>query len=70
MVPSRREFVLIAVIAAALWVVPSLGTQGMGTIGKRFSHPDRDLVETAAQPAQPLLQRADTVVEASVLRAR
>jgi hypothetical protein len=32
-------------LAAVLWVVPSIGTQGMGTIGQRFSHADRVLLE-------------------------
>lgn len=59
-------------MASALWVVPSLGTQGMGTIRERFSHVDRDLIETDGEisdvATQHALQVADRAVEAAVVR--
>ena len=62
---------MAASIALALWVVPSLGTQGMGTIGQRFSHPDRNIIEAPAAPgAADLLKRADDLVKSRVLPTR
>ena len=65
-------------LAAVLWVVPSIGTQGMGTIGQRFSHADRTLLEypddanvgDAVQVAEVrrTLRRADVEVEQALLR--
>lgn len=57
-------------LAAVLWVVPSIGTQGMGTIGQRFSHADRALIETGTEPAvlRPALLAADAQVEAALTR--
>jgi hypothetical protein len=69
MTGSRRNILIIAAIAAALWVVPSFGTRGMGTIGQRFSHPDSDLVagaETAPAASTARLQHADRVVLATL----
>lgn len=59
-----------AVLAAALWIVPSVGTRGQGTLGDRFVHPDRALV--AANPVagvaaeRAVLVHADTVVAKAV----
>ncbi|TRW14158.1 hypothetical protein [Glacieibacterium frigidum] len=57
-------------LAAVLWVVPSIGTQGMGTIGQRFAHADRALVEANADAAalRPTLLSADAQVEAALAR--
>jgi len=57
-------------LAAVLWVVPSIGTQGMGTIGQRFSHADRALVEDSVSGARLryLLRAADAEVEAALAR--
>ena len=70
MLGLRRNILWTVAIAAALWVVPSLGTQGMGTIGHRFSHPDSRLYtrDTLADEASDKLKRADAVVEAAVER--
>lgn len=73
---ARLIFPALSVLglAAVLWVVPSIGTQGMGTIGQRFSHADRTLVEaqvpTPADPARTAaaLRRADAQVEAALAR--
>jgi hypothetical protein len=62
------------ILSGVLWVIPSLGTQGMGTIGQRFAHADRDLVaEAAVSPddassasARTALLRADAAVESAV----
>lgn len=67
---SRRNAAFVASIALALWVVPSLGTQGMGTIGQRYTHPDRAMIETPqAFPSADLLRRADELVKSRVLPA-
>lgn len=57
-------------LAAVLWVVPSIGTQGMGTIGQRFSHADRALIETSAEgdAVRTTLLGADAEVEAALAR--
>lgn len=57
-------------LTAVLWVVPSIGTQGTGTIGQRFSHVDRALIETGAETAalRPALIAADAQVEAALTR--
>ncbi len=66
---TSRSLFLLTGTAAVLWVVPSVGTQGMGTIGARVIHPDADLVDTlpTARPAaRATLTRADEVAEAAI----
>ena len=69
---SRRivPVLAVAVLAATLWVVPSIGSQGMGTIGERYIHADRGLIGdvSGAEPARLALQRADAAVEAALGR--
>ena len=36
---------LLAALAIGLWVMPSVGTQGQGTLGDRYVHADRVLFE-------------------------
>jgi hypothetical protein len=55
-----------AVLALALWVVPSVGTRGQGTLGDRFSHPDQALVVGPGVAGRDVLTRADALVEAAV----
>lgn len=67
---SRRGTPVLAVVAlaATLWFVPSIGSQGMGTIGERYDHVDRELVGGAA-PVVGLhakLIRVDSQVEAAL----
>ena len=62
--PARS--ILFGATTAVLWIVPSIGTQGMGTIGARLVHPDAALLDTV--PAQraatrATLMRADRDVE-------
>lgn len=55
--------------ALALWIVPSVGTRGQGTLGDRFVHADRAVVNAAAEPdaaARAALARADAVVAKAV----
>ncbi len=54
-----------ASLALALWVMPSVGTRGQGTIGDRFSHADRSLVSDNAA-GHALLKRADTQVALAI----
>jgi hypothetical protein len=64
------------ILSGVLWVIPSLGTQGMGTIGQRFAHADRGLmVEDRVLPedvkyssTREGLLRADAAVESAVGR--
>ncbi len=54
-----------------LWFVPSIGTQGMGTIGARVAHADAALFDADAPhrvAARALLARADRTVEVAVSR--
>jgi hypothetical protein len=66
-----RIFPTLAVMALAgtLWVVPSIGSQGMGTIGERFHHSDRGLVRDRVDdsPMRAALLQADSQVEAALV---
>ena len=70
----RRIFpsFVIAGLALVLWVVPSVGTQGMGTIGQRFGHPDSILVDGPTPTGRSrgitrdTLQAADAAIEAAL----
>lgn len=53
----------VVALAAALWVVPSVGTLGQGTLGDRFIHPDRNLVPVDGRAT---LVRADQEVARAV----
>jgi hypothetical protein len=57
-----------AALAAALWIVPSVGTRGQGTLGDRFVHPDRSVVSNGEPDAaaRTALVRADVVVAKAV----
>lgn len=57
------------VLAAALWIVPSGGSRGQGTLGDRFSHADRSLFAT--DPAgRDSVRRADAVAARAVAGVR
>ncbi len=64
--------IVLVALAALLWIVPSVGTQGMGTIGHGFTHADSDLIDPAADDAvardavRNRLQHADTAVEVAL----
>ncbi len=55
-------------IAAVLWVVPSIVSQGMVTVGERFGHADQELVETGRTTDQVRLALlgADARVETAI----
>jgi hypothetical protein len=55
-----------AVLALALWVVPSGGTRGQGTLEDRFAHPDRGLVAGDSVADRATLRRADAAVLSAV----
>jgi hypothetical protein len=57
-----------AALAAALWIVPSVGTRGEGTLGDRFVHPDRGVMSAGEPDAatRAMLTRADAVVAGAV----
>ena len=60
---------MTAVLAAALWIVPSVGTRGQGTLGDRFAHPDRAVMTAAEDPdaaTRAVLSRADALVARAV----
>ena len=64
---SRFPHVAIAAVAAvALWVVPSVGSQGQGTFGDRFAHSDRALF-ARDKAAEPLLKSADRQTARAVI---
>ncbi len=69
---KQSSTVAIAALAAVMWIVPSVGTQGMGTIGQRFVHPDSVLVDpdagtdAARQSARAVLQSADAATETAL----
>ena len=55
----------VAALAAALWVVPSVGTRGQGTLGDRFVHADRAIVADTAE-GRAVLARADAQVAVAI----
>ena len=69
---SVRTLPLLATIAlaAVLWVVPSIGSRGMGTTGEPFAHADRSLVEAGVSrdEVRARLRDADARVEAALAR--
>lgn len=57
------------IAALALWIVPSVGTRGQGTLGDRFAHADRAVVSTEEAPAaaaRAALAHADAIVAKAV----
>ena len=68
--PTRLSpLMAVAGLTMILWVVPSIGTQGMGTINQRFIHPDAGLFDRVAadrDAARAVLQGADTTTEAAL----
>ena len=65
---TTRKLIPLGVVTAVLWVVPSIGTQGMGTIDAHVVHADAtlfDAVPTHRIAARELLLRADAEVEAA-----
>lgn len=65
----QKNFGAIAVCTAALWVFPSFGTQGMGTLRQAYAHNDRQLfVDMGAERSGELLLRAvDRRVDAALI---
>ena len=65
-------FAIVAGLAAVLWVVPSIVSQGMVAVGERFSHADRALAEPGQGPdeARIQLRHADARVEAALAARR
>ena len=55
----------MAALTLGLWIVPSVGTRGQGTLGDRFVHVDRGIVSSDAA-GRALLARADRAVTAVV----
>lgn len=68
---NRRmiSYGMTTALAAALWIVPSVGTRGQGTLGDRFLHPDRSVMAGTAEPdagTRAALARADALVAGAV----
>jgi hypothetical protein len=66
MLHSLKNIALILAIAIGFWVIPSFGTQGMGSIGRSFSHPDRALIGGPPSEATDRLRRVDLQVETAL----
>ncbi len=54
----------LAAATGLLWIIPSVGTQGMGTIGQRVAHPDAFLFGPSVGRAP--LARADHTAESAL----
>ncbi len=67
----RRAGVLLA-CTGALWVFPSFGTHGMGTLRQAYSHTDRQLFvdDGAAQRGETLLRSVDRRMDAIITNGR
>lgn len=71
---TRKGSLIVRTLVAAtvLWIVPSVGTQGMGTIGQGFMHPDSFLLDpdaettTARASVRDRLESADAAAEAAL----
>lgn len=70
---TRRvlQYGATAGLAAMLWIVPSVGTRGQGTLGDRFVHADREVMMPAAagdadKATRAALARADALVSRAV----
>ena len=63
MLHSFKNIALVVAIAVGFWVIPSFGTQGMGSIGRSFSHPDRALIGGSPSAVADRLRHADSQVE-------
>ena len=64
---TLRLRIALPALTALLWFVPSVGTQGMGTIGQRVVHPDAALVDPVpTDPGARELASADARVEAAI----
>jgi len=61
-----RSKILLVATTGFLWVVPSIGTQGMETVGQRVTHPDASLFDRDDSSAGRALAAADHGVEASL----
>ena len=61
-----KNFALTLAIALGFWVIPSFGTQGMGSIDRSFSHPDRALLAGAPTATADRLRRVDVQVESAL----
>jgi hypothetical protein len=63
------QWIRIVSLSAGLAALPSIGTQGMGTLGDRFVHPD-SLIYPVEQggdlPHDAAIRGADRLVEAQV----
>lgn len=65
------SFGTTAAAALALWVVPSVGTRGQGTLGDRFAHTDSSVMSAAAEPdsaTRLALARADAEVARAIAK--
>ena len=69
MMAKTTRFGLIAGCTAALWVFPSFGTQGMGTLKQAYGHIDRHLFVTPVNERRTelLLRNVDRRVDAAVV---
>ncbi|GGE02139.1 hypothetical protein GCM10011529_05680 [Polymorphobacter glacialis] len=56
---------IILSLAGALWVVPSVGTRGQGTLGDRYVHPDEPLLGQGIFE-RAVLERGDARAAAAV----
>lgn len=54
-------------LALGMWFVPSLSTQGAGTVGRQLPHPDRAFVAEAVTP-DTQLHHADAAVRSALPR--
>jgi len=68
---TARFPILLIGTTMLLWLVPSIGTQGIGTIGARLAHADAALFDTDSPhraEAQGLLVSADRAAEIAISR--
>ena len=68
---TLRFLSLLIGMMMLLWFVPSIGTQGMGTIGARVVHADAALFDTDSPHragTQDMLESADRAAEIAISR--
>jgi len=57
------------IAALALWIVPSVGTRGQGTLGDRFAHADRAVMAPNDRSGAEVDVEPDAATKAALARA-
>lgn len=65
--PRLLSLSALSVMALGLWVMPSVGTQGQGTLGDSFVHADKAVFKSDPQ-SRSVLGAGDAIVARAINR--